>query len=303
MFRKPKRKQQKNIRKKAKEEGDAEEEETSTSALLDEARKRLKGDSSATTNVTTEISATNQSSSNIMHTFATKEAKDNKDLVTSTAEYHPENTTTTTDTTNHDGIYRPTTRNAFHAGPLRAAAHVRVTARFDYQPDICKDYKETGFCGYGDTCIYLHDRGDTLSGWQLEQQWEAQQKKKQEQQQAEMLNFATGNQQESTAIVDTSDGIPFACYICRSYFKEPVVTNCGHYFCESCIMTHVRNVSESCPVCGKDTGSVFNRPTKLLAKQRKLLGLSQSKQNDSWQLYEQVFKKGTQGSSDKKEVD
>ena len=37
-------------------------------------------------------------------------------------------------------------------GPLRAPAFVRTTARFDYQPDICKDYKETGFCGYGDQC-------------------------------------------------------------------------------------------------------------------------------------------------------
>ncbi|KAK7359254.1 hypothetical protein VNO77_01207 [Canavalia gladiata] len=35
-------------------------------------------------------------------------------------------------------------------GPLRASAHIRVSARFDYQPDICKDYKETGYCGYGD---------------------------------------------------------------------------------------------------------------------------------------------------------
>jgi hypothetical protein len=34
-------------------------------------------------------------------------------------------------------------------GPIRAPSFVRSTARFDYQPDICKDYKETGFCGYG----------------------------------------------------------------------------------------------------------------------------------------------------------
>ncbi|KMS95178.1 hypothetical protein BVRB_011650 [Beta vulgaris subsp. vulgaris] len=36
-------------------------------------------------------------------------------------------------------------------GPLRASVHVRVSAGFDYQPDICKDYKETGYCGYGDS--------------------------------------------------------------------------------------------------------------------------------------------------------
>lgn len=53
-------------------------------------------------------------------------------------------------------------------GPLRASQHVRTTVRFDYQPDICKDYKETGYCGYGDACKFVHDRGDYKSGWELE---------------------------------------------------------------------------------------------------------------------------------------
>ena len=43
-----------------------------------------------------------------------------------------------------------------------------MTVRFDYQPDICKDYKETGFCGYGDSCKFVHDRGDYKSGWELD---------------------------------------------------------------------------------------------------------------------------------------
>ena len=51
-------------------------------------------------------------------------------------------------------------------GPLRASAHIRLSTRFDYQPDICKDYKETGYCGYGDSCKFMHDRGDYKSGWQ-----------------------------------------------------------------------------------------------------------------------------------------
>lgn len=29
-------------------------------------------------------------------------------------------------------------------GPLRASTNVRMSIRIDYQPDICKDYKETG---------------------------------------------------------------------------------------------------------------------------------------------------------------
>ncbi|PSS24215.1 Zinc finger CCCH domain-containing protein [Actinidia chinensis var. chinensis] len=57
-------------------------------------------------------------------------------------------------------------------GPLRASAHIKVSTRFDYQLDICKDYKEAGYCGYGDTCKFIHDRGDFNSGWQLEEEWE-----------------------------------------------------------------------------------------------------------------------------------
>lgn len=34
-------------------------------------------------------------------------------------------------------------------GPMRAPTNIRSTVRWDYQPDICKDYKETGFCGFG----------------------------------------------------------------------------------------------------------------------------------------------------------
>lgn len=36
-------------------------------------------------------------------------------------------------------------------GPIRAPSNLRATVRWDYQPDICKDYKETGFCGFGGT--------------------------------------------------------------------------------------------------------------------------------------------------------
>ncbi|XP_065628384.1 zinc finger CCCH domain-containing protein 1-like [Quercus suber] len=62
-------------------------------------------------------------------------------------------------------------------GPLRASAHIRVSARFDYQPDICKDYKETGYCGYGDSCKFMHDRGDYKSGWQMEKEWDESREK------------------------------------------------------------------------------------------------------------------------------
>lgn len=47
---------------------------------------------------------------------------------------------------------------ANRAGPVFSATNVRISCRFDYQPDICKDWKETGYCGYGDSCKFLHDR-------------------------------------------------------------------------------------------------------------------------------------------------
>ena len=53
-------------------------------------------------------------------------------------------------------------------GPLRASTNVRMTVRVDYQPDICKDYKETGYCGFGDACKFMHDRGDYKAGWELD---------------------------------------------------------------------------------------------------------------------------------------
>ena len=51
-------------------------------------------------------------------------------------------------------------------------------SRFDYQPDLCKDWKETGYCGFGDACKFMHDRGDYKAGWELERDWNAQQVKR-----------------------------------------------------------------------------------------------------------------------------
>ncbi|KAI3857654.1 hypothetical protein MKW98_028918 [Papaver atlanticum] len=61
-------------------------------------------------------------------------------------------------------------------GPLRASAHIRTSTRWDYQPDICKDYKQSGYCGFGDSCKFIHDRGDYKSGWQMEREWEETEK-------------------------------------------------------------------------------------------------------------------------------
>jgi hypothetical protein len=47
-------------------------------------------------------------------------------------------------------------------GPIRAPSNLRATVRWDYQPDICKDYKETGFCGFGgDMTVAVYSSLDT----------------------------------------------------------------------------------------------------------------------------------------------
>ncbi|KAM7490865.1 hypothetical protein LguiA_033786 [Lonicera macranthoides] len=140
-------------------------------------------------------------------------------------------------------------------GPLRASAHIRVSARFDYQPDICKDYKETGYCGYGDACKFMHDRGDYKPGWQLEKEWEDAEK-------VRKRNLAMGlldDDDEEGAVQsdEDDDALPFACFICRQPFVDAVVTKCKHYFCEHCALKH-HSKNKKCFVCNKPTLGIFN---------------------------------------------
>ncbi|KAG8650752.1 zinc finger CCCH domain-containing protein 1 [Manihot esculenta] len=148
-------------------------------------------------------------------------------------------------------------------GPLRASAHIRVSARFDYQPDICKDYKETGYCGYGDACKFMHDRGDYKPGWQLEKEWEEAEK-------IRKRNLALGEDgggsiEQSDEDEDDDDSLPFACFICRQPFVDPVVTKCKHYFCEHCALKHHAK-NKKCFVCNQPTLGIFNAAHEIRKK-------------------------------------
>ena len=149
-------------------------------------------------------------------------------------------------------------------GPQRAPANIRVTARFDYQPDICKDYKETGFCGYGDSCIFLHDRGDYKTGWQLEKEWEDAIKNKTKYGQSNTDQYAVSGSDDDS----DEEELPFACLICREEFTDPVVTKCNHYFCEKCALDNYKK-SPKCYACGSPTSGVFNTAKNMLEKLRK----------------------------------
>ncbi|KAK3850886.1 hypothetical protein Pcinc_039456 [Petrolisthes cinctipes] len=138
------------------------------------------------------------------------------------------------------------------AGPIRAPDHLRATVRWDYQPDLCKDYKETGFCGFGDSCKFLHDRTDYKLGWQLEMEG----------------NQHGGNNDDSDEnweIPSDDECLPFKCFICRQSFTDPVVTKCKHFFCEKCALEHFKK-SKRCYVCSEITGGLFSPATEIMAR-------------------------------------
>ncbi|KAH9274277.1 hypothetical protein BASA83_003273 [Batrachochytrium salamandrivorans] len=162
------------------------------------------------------------------------------------------------------------------AGPLRGSTNVRISSRFDYQPDICKDYKDTGYCGYGDSCKFMHDRGDYKAGWQIDRDWDEQQRTKQANLDPNRFLIASDdegddddeggkskqdNEDDQEDLID----LPFACLICRGPFKFPIVTKCTHYFCESCALKHYVKTAK-CFACNAATGGVFNVAKNLLAK-------------------------------------
>jgi RING finger protein 113A len=163
-------------------------------------------------------------------------------------------------------------------GPSRAPSNVRGICRVDYAPDICKDWKETGQCPFGDSCIFLHDRSDYKSGWQVELEWQAAQREKQKRfaevlaaggtledaQAAEAEAAAAAAAGGSSGGAPKKEPLPFACFICRGDFKEPVATSCGHYFCEACAVAH-NKVNPHCAHCGAQTHGLLLAAPKLRA--------------------------------------
>ncbi|KAG1790095.1 uncharacterized protein HD556DRAFT_1242875 [Suillus plorans] len=141
---------------------------------------------------------------------------------------------------------------AMRVGPQRGTSTIRTVTIVDYQPDVCKDYKETGYCGFGDTCKFLHDRGTYLAGWQLDKLAETPRK-----------------QVEDVSDSDSdNEDIPFACLICRKPYTDPVATRCGHYYCSACAIKRYAKTPK-CLACGAPTGGIFNRADKIIDKLNK----------------------------------
>lgn len=108
---------------------------------------------------------------------------------------------------------------------------IRTATITDFQPDVCKDFHQTGFCGYGDTCKFLHIRDELRATKPVVKDWKVE---------------------RECSIED----IPFKCVLCKQDYQRPVKTECGHIFCQSCFMRRYRAKKPTCFICGKDTGGL-----------------------------------------------
>ena len=184
-------------------------------------------------------------------------------------------------------------------GPVKAPTNVRTITVMDYAPDVCKDWKQTGFCGFGDSCKFLHAREDYKQGWELDRDWEIGTKGKSVG--GKVMSHRKGGANKADGDEDEDDedefleSIPFACILCRQPYQNPIVTKCGHYFCESCALQRYRK-NPSCAACGAGTGGVFNTA-------KKLNQLLEKKRERARERREQALAAGEEVSSEEDEDD
>lgn len=163
-------------------------------------------------------------------------------------------------------------------GPQKAPSFLRSTTRIDHNPERCKDYYEHGYCGYGDTCIFIHDRSDYKSGHQLEEEYQRALKQRQKKIIAGERDVSSetesnyeisqeGDLEKELGEIDPKDGLPTKCTICEKDFKDPIVTLCKHYFCEACALQNYVN-DKLCFICGADTKGSFSTATNIEAKMK-----------------------------------
>lgn len=178
-------------------------------------------------------------------------------------------------------------------GPTRGVSNVRSTLRVEYigtsgEGGICKDYKEAGYCGFGDSCKFLHDRSDYKPSYILEKEWEEKQRAIEEkkrkrwerslQKKATAEGGAAGSDESGGSSSESADGdaLPTSCPSCNSRWEEcqgtPMQTVCGHHFCEECALAGFAK-SPKCMTCGAPTNGIFNACEALeqKLKQRKEL--------------------------------
>jgi RING finger protein 113A len=120
----------------------------------------------------------------------------------------------------------------------------------DYEPLLCKEYKLKGYCGYGDTCKFIHSRDDYINENKLtKKHWKNSQESKEEDKKIDV-------------VVKSTD----LCKVCKVPFesdpsKRLIQLVCQHVFCKSCFMEQLKLNKMECPECGHDSKGTM-RPYK-----------------------------------------
>jgi hypothetical protein len=92
-----------------------------------------------------------------------------------------------------------------------------------------------GLCGFGDTA-FIYDRGDTMSGWRMEQQWEEEQNlrriSKSKELQTLSINTPEARWRQRQCKTERNlwlpDGLPFAYYLAIDCLR-PSCPKCMHF--------------------------------------------------------------------------
>jgi hypothetical protein len=114
------------------------------------------------------------------------------------------------------------------------------SAQVDLQASLCKDFYETGYCGFGDSCKFLHDRpSEGIAAWEA----------------------------KAIESVPKTESRKRQCAACSTEWKGctslPCRTECKHYFCEECFFARCK---KKCTVCGKATNGVCHAAEELLVQ-------------------------------------
>lgn len=126
--------------------------------------------------------------------------------------------------------------------------------------NLCKDWHDSGYCPFGNSCLYLHDRSNHKTGWELEKEYEKSEKERWKR--ISNPELALKEAQEASLKLIEKYKPAQECGLCKEPFEKPVEVECGHIFCMRCAIKLPK-----CQQCGKKLSGIMNNAEKFLSQQ------------------------------------